>query len=335
MRKILKMKLLSFALCAASMLDASQLKSDEFVLFIPSIAYDLDDQTIAAEVKAFVYEKERRLGVTSAFAALLGIDMDALSQIEKERLYERSALFRVDYESSKEFFIKFENAVIQKMPQTKDGKSAKTFKLQKPLNHKINFELHKPINAAKSFALYAKNQGVSAVFDIDDTIKNSNVLDKKALLANTFLNEYETVEGIQKIFELVQNLRADAYHYVSGSPAQLYPELQKFFHKNNIPEGTFHLRDTTDLNDFMPSREATIKHKKENIEKLFKSYPKRKFILVGDSGESDPEIYADLQRKYPDKVLLIIIHDLQNSNGTSTKLKENFKGVDKSVLLFF
>ncbi|MDR2081898.1 MAG: DUF2183 domain-containing protein [Campylobacteraceae bacterium] len=333
----MKKIMLILALCAISAA-ASQLKSDEFVLFIPSIAYDLDNESIAAEVKAYVYEKERLLGVTSAFAALLDIDMDALSEAEKKRLYERSALFRIDYESGKEFFIKFEDGAVQKMPKTKDGKSDMSVKLKKPANYKINFQVHVPkypINAAKGFALYAENEGISAVFDIDDTIKNSNVLDKKALLANTFLNKYESVEGIQKIFEYVRNLRADAYHYVSGSPVQLYPALQDFFHENNIPNGTFHLRDTTDLGDFMPSKEATIKHKKDNIEKFFNVYPKRKFILVGDSGENDPEIYADLQRKYPDKILLIIIHDLENSNGTSPRLKESFQGIDNNKLMFF
>jgi hypothetical protein len=331
---------LIFTFCAIYLLNASELKSDEYVMFIPSIAYDLDSQTIAAEINAYVYEKERRLGVTSAFAALLDIDIGVLSQVEKERLYERSALFRVDYESGKEFSINFEDGKAQKMPKTKDGKSSAVIKLQKPNKTKqeIAFEVYKskyPKNTQKGLALYSPNEGISAVFDIDDTIKDSNVLDKKALLANTFLNEYKTVEGIQKVFEFVQNLRADAYHYVSGSPVQLYPALQEFFHKNNIPEGTFHLRDTTDLNDFMPNRETTIKHKKDSIEKLFKAYPKRKFILVGDSGENDPEIYADLQRKHPNKVLLIIIHDLENSNGTSMRLKESFNGSDTRAFLFF
>ncbi|MDR2100774.1 MAG: App1 family protein, partial [Campylobacteraceae bacterium] len=78
-----------------------------------------------------------------------------------------------------------------------------------------------------------------------------------------------------------------------------------------------------------------IKHKKDNIEKLFKAYPKRKFILVGDSGENDPEIYAALQKKYPDKVLLIIIHDLDKSDGNSTRLQNSFKGIEKNKLLFF
>lgn len=161
------------------------------------------------------------------------------------------------------------------------------------------------------------------------------MLDKKALLLNIFLYKYKTVEGVQKIFEYVKNLHTDAYHYVSASPVQLYPALQDFFHKNGIPNGTFHLRDAADLSNFMPNKETTVKHKKDNIEKLFKAYPKRKFILVGDSGENDPEIYADLQKEYPDKVLLIIIRDLGNNNGSSPRFQKSFEEIDKNKLIFF
>jgi phosphatidate phosphatase APP1 len=204
------------------------------------------------------------------------------------------------------------------------------------MKKEIAFEVHKPkykANVQKGFAMYAANEGISAVFDIDDTIKDSNVLDKKALLINTFVNEYKKVEDIQKIFEHVQNLHANSYHYVSASPAQLYPSLKSFFDKEEIPKGTFHLRDTTDISDFVPNKDVTIKHKKDNIEKLFKAYPKRKFILVGDSGENDPEIYADLQRKYPNTVLLIIIRDLTNDN--EERFKKTFKDIDKNNLMFF
>ncbi|MDR2100590.1 MAG: DUF2183 domain-containing protein, partial [Campylobacteraceae bacterium] len=251
------MKKIILFLTLLAFIESSELKSDEYVMFIPNIAYDADNKA-AAEVRAYVYEKERRLGTTSAFASLLGIDLDSVSNAQKQRLYERSALFRIDYEGGKEFFIKFEDGSLVKMPTTKDGKSAITVSVKKPLNHEINFEVSGAkykSNTAKGFALYAKNEGVSAIFDIDDTIKDSNVLDKKALLINTFLNEYKSVKGIQNIFKYIKDLRADAYHYVSASPVQLYPALSDFFERENIPKGTFHLRDTTDLSDFIPNKE--------------------------------------------------------------------------------
>lgn len=331
---LLKIKFLLFAVGIFALLNASILKSDEYVMFIPSIAYDIDNETTGVEVKAYVYEKERRLGATTALSYYLGINR--LNAVEKQRLYDKSALFRIDYESDKEFFVTFKNKNIYKMPKTIDGKSYATIKMEKPANmeREIAFEVYNskyPKNTEKGFALYSSNDGISAIFDIDDTIKNSNVLDKKALLINTFLNEYTAVESIQEIFKHVQNLRADTYHYVSASPTQLYPALKSFFEKENIPKGTFHLRDMTDLSDFIPNQEITVRHKKETIEKLFKVFPKRKFILVGDSGENDPEIYAYLSRKYPDKVLLIIIRNITDEDKESLRFKE----IDKSKFILF
>jgi phosphatidate phosphatase APP1 len=296
-------------------------------MFIPSIAYDIGNGTIEAEVEAFVYEKEGRLGASSALALALGIDMDNLSAKEKQRFYERTALFRIDFEGDKEFVVKFEDNSLHKMPKNKDGKSSAAVKLKKPKNTKreITFEVQEPKypkNVEKGFALYSPADGVSAVFDIDDTIKDSNVLDKKALLINTFLNEYKIVDSIKEIFDLTKRSGADAFHYVSASPVQLYPELSRFFEKAGVPKGTFHLRDTTDISNFIALKQSTITHKKSAIEKLFKAYPNRKFILVGDSGENDPEIYADIYKTHPGKVLLIIIRDITDENKTSPRFKD-------------
>jgi len=52
-------------------------------------------------------------------------------------------------------------------------------------------------------------------------------------------------------------------------------------------------------------------HKLPLIESLFVAAPQRHFILIGDSGERDPEIYAKLARRFPDQVLGFFIRDLQ------------------------
>ena len=49
-------------------------------------------------------------------------------------------------------------------------------------------------------------------------------------------------------------------------------------------------------------------YKLRQIEPLMKTYPMRKFILIGDSGEKDPEIYAELYRRYPGRIEQIGIH---------------------------
>lgn len=95
-------------------------------------------------------------------------------------------------------------------------------------------------------------------------------------------------------------------HYVSNSPWQVYPALSEFLHDQQFPPGSMHLRavSTGDL-----IRRKAAQHKLDVIPQIIqvhehflfhysiintgfivKDFPKRKFILVGDSGERDPEM---------------------------------------------
>ncbi|MDR1460889.1 MAG: hypothetical protein LBI78_04530 [Campylobacteraceae bacterium] len=64
--------------------------------------------------------------------------------LEKQKLYNRSALFRIGFESNKEFSIKFEDENIKKIPKTIDGKNYTTIKLKKPksIKREIVFEIY-------------------------------------------------------------------------------------------------------------------------------------------------------------------------------------------------
>jgi phosphatidate phosphatase APP1 len=46
------------------------------------------------------------------------------------------------------------------------------------------------------------------------------------------------------------------------------------------------------------------------IRALMKNLPDRKFVLIGDSGEKDPQIYRKICRKFPDRVKALFIRNL-------------------------
>ena len=83
--------------------------------------------------------------------------------------------------------------------------------------------------------------GPTVITDIDDTIKASNVLDRADLLANTFFEPFEAIDGMSQVFR-DWSQAGTAFHYVSSSPWQLYGPLAKFMHESNFPYGSFHLR---------------------------------------------------------------------------------------------
>ncbi len=152
-------------------------------------------------------------------------------------------------------------------------------------------------------------QGLSVVSDIDDTIKETNVGNRRELLANTFLREFRCIEGMAELFRQWA-AKGTAFHYVSSSPWQLFDPINQWTVDGGFPPGTLHLR-TFRLRDQVIRRKANARRRKsQSIAKMMKDFPQRKFILIGDSGEFDPEIYGKLFRKYSDRIAAVFIRDL-------------------------
>ena len=153
--------------------------------------------------------------------------------------------------------------------------------------------------------------GISVVSDIDDTIKLSEVSNRRELLANTFLREFRGIEGMAELYREWAGQGA-AFHYVSSSPWQLFDPILQWAAEAGFPAGTLHLR-TFRLRDQVIRRRANAKRRKrQSISKMMKGFPRRRFILVGDSGERDPELYARLCSKYADRIAAVFIRDLES-----------------------
>jgi phosphatidate phosphatase APP1 len=149
--------------------------------------------------------------------------------------------------------------------------------------------------------------GMSVISDIDDTVKVTNVADTKELLRNTLLREFAAVPGIAAVYRRWERL-GTAFHYVSASPWQLSRCLGGFLASAGLPAGSLHLKlfrlkDSTPLGR-LPSRKRS---KRRAIEQVMADFPGRRFLLVGDSGERDPEVYADVARRRPEQVTGIAI----------------------------
>ena len=153
-------------------------------------------------------------------------------------------------------------------------------------------------------------QGVSVISDIDDTLKHTGVRQRKLTLANTFFNHFQSIAGMEEIYRSWET-QGTVFHYVSSSPWQLYEPLRELFQAEGYPRGSFHLkairfRDPTLLRLFIARRLP----KRRSIESIIRAFPQRQFILVGDSGEKDPEIYGRMARKYPAQIAGIFIRNV-------------------------
>jgi len=177
--------------------------------------------------------------------------------------------------------------------------------------------------------------GMSIISDIDDTLKHSYVACKRTLLANTFLRPFETIPGMSSLFRAWSAAGA-AFHYVSSSPWQLYEHLAEHLADEGFPAGTFHLRAFR-LRDHLLRRILMLRRsgKAGGIRTLIKTFPLRKFILVGDSGEHDPEIYGAMARRFPYQIAGIYIRQLDGPGNSSRRYARAFRGVAPSLVRLF
>ena len=178
-------------------------------------------------------------------------------------------------------------------------------------------------------------EGVSVISDIDDTLKHTHVLSRQALLANTFLREFEPIPGMANLFREWSDQGA-AFHYVSSSPWQLYRNLAGLFDTEGFPEGSFHLLAFR-LRDHLMRKILLMRRsgKGSVIKGILQMFPERRFILVGDSGEADPEIYASVAQKFPRQVARIFIREVAGPRHSESRFLKAFRKIPRSLVTIF
>lgn len=177
--------------------------------------------------------------------------------------------------------------------------------------------------------------GLSVISDIDDTIKVSEVSRRRELLANTFLRDFRSIDGMSDIYGRWAE-RGARFHYVSASPWQLFEPLEVFLGRNGFPPGSMHLRTIRTLR--MRGRELLAARngaKRRVLDHLLQEFPGREFVLCGDSGQRDPEIYGELTRKYPDQIRCICIHNITGESLYGPRFGQAFRGVDRDQVILF
>jgi phosphatidate phosphatase APP1 len=153
-------------------------------------------------------------------------------------------------------------------------------------------------------------RGISVVSDIDDTIKATEVASRHLMLTNTFLRPFTAISGMAELYSEWREAGA-AFHYVSSSPWQLFQPLAELCELSQFPAGSMHLRYFRIRDEMLLRwRPGRRKGKAAIIAGLMTKLPQRQFILVGDSGERDPEIYRFLAQKFPGQVRAILIRQL-------------------------
>jgi phosphatidate phosphatase APP1 len=117
------------------------------------------------------------------------------------------------------------------------------------------------------------------------------------MLRNTFLKnpaQRATVPGMARLYARViaANPRPEAapLFYLSASPRQLHASIARFLALNQFPAGVLITKRVTRGRTSEPLVDQ-FAYKARKIEDIFAGLPNLRFVLLGDDGERDPEIY--------------------------------------------
>ncbi|WP_374945335.1 App1 family protein [Agreia sp.] len=155
------------------------------------------------------------------------------------------------------------------------------------------------------------------VSDIDDTVMVT-ALPRPLLAAwNTFvLDEHARVPtpGMAVLLERLTTEHAGSpVVYLSTGAWNVAPTLTRFLSRNLYPAGPLLLTDWGPTHDrwFRSGRE----HKRENLRRLAREFPEVRWLLIGDDGQHDEEIYSEFAIDFPDSIAAVAIRQLSPSEA--------------------
>lgn len=151
------------------------------------------------------------------------------------------------------------------------------------------------------------------ISDIDDTVLETRATDtvtELRLLLSKSARERSPMPGAAPLYRMLQRgpdgEGPNPFFYVSNSGWGLYDLIEAFLHHHDLPRGPLYLQDLAILEPKSPVL-GSADHKRETIDRLFADYPDLSFVLIGDSGQKDPETYRDIVEQHGRRVRAVLI----------------------------
>lgn len=232
---------------------------------------------------------------------------------------------KVNLISDDEGYIYLENAhqFLDTLPDTSWQPVTYRLLQKNKIIHEVTSEVMKPGIKA--------NYGI--ISDMDDTIIETGVVSKLKwrVLVNSFTktsHDRIPLDGAQEAYKLFWQGKTgrdtNPFFYLSNSPWNLFEYLSSFLENFDFPRGTLLMRDFG--MGLLKKRALEEGNKYVKIAHILDTYPNLNFILVGDAGEKDLEIYLKIARDFPDRILSIYIRavkKIKNMNKMEALKNEN------------
>lgn len=191
-----------------------------------------------------------------------------------------------------------------------------------------------------------RKRSIHVVSDIDDTILVSHSPHVFHRVKTAILKGPKKRKAIPYTHQLLQDLEEQeaGIYYVSKSESNLYENLTTYIEENHLPVGKFYLTPFLRFHQLLTLKKDRD-HKIRHIRFLLDNTNGQPFILIGDDGQRDMEIYTSVCKQYPERIKKIYIHrtrlklnrkkqadwDRLVESGVDAEYFKSVKGKDKSM----
>ena len=182
-----------------------------------------------------------------------------------------------------------------------------------------------------------ENADFVVVSDIDDTVMYTGVANKVKMFWRLFAERADSRVAFPGVAAFYRALHAgpsgeslNPILYVSRGPWGIYDMLDEFFNQHDIPIGPILFLREWDVRLKSPLPKRAEGHKKDLVRKMLSLYAGMPFVLIGDSGQHDPEIYGDIVREHRGRVKAVYIRDVSGSSTRENEIAKLAEEVQKS-----
>jgi phosphatidate phosphatase APP1 len=176
------------------------------------------------------------------------------------------------------------------------------------------------------------------ISDIDDTVMMTGVGRKLVMMWRLFFNRAHSRVAFPGVTDFYRALyrgpdgeARNPMIYVSRAPWSIYEVLDEFFNAHGIPDGPILFLREWGLTLQHPLPKRARDHKRDQIDHIIDLYDGRRIVLIGDSGQRDPEVYAEIARHHPDRVAAIYIRDIGREGKHQPRIEALSAGMASGI----
>ena len=194
--------------------------------------------------------------------------------------------------------------------------------------HRVDLELVEPREAVDGAGASVQGQVFVPpedaqrviISDIDDTVMYTGVVNKLMMIWRLFVQGPRSRIAFPGVASLYRALyrgpslnQCNPMLYVSRAPWSIYEMLEEFFKLHRIPVGPILFLREWGISLKRPFPRRAEDHKLVLIRDMLDLYRDLPFVLIGDSGQHDPEVYAQLVHEHPGRVVAVYIRNVSRS----------------------